>query len=125
MASHHIDLFKKYQNETWYFPISEHVIKRYREIERNFLETFPMVTPDTSNRYTHSTVFSRIIKDVASTFGSIIQEFIKCSSESYEDSISGYLKLVKECDPDIDLPSSVSVYARRGYRLSAPPESRR
>ena len=102
MASHHINVFKKYQNEAWYLPISEHVTKRYSEIERNFLETFPMVTPDTSNRNTHSPVFSRIIKDVASTFGSIIQEFIKCSSESYEDSISGYLKLVKECDPDIE-----------------------
>ena len=99
------NMFKKYQNETWYFPLTEHVTKRYGEIEMNIQYTFQMVTPDTTNRYTHSPVFSTIIKDVARTFGSLIQEFIKSSGESYEDNICGYLKLVRDYDPDIEYRS--------------------
>lgn len=96
------NLFKKYRNETWYLPISEHMTKRYKEIESNLQDTFQTVTPDTSNRYTHSPVFSRIIKDVGSTFGSLLQELSKRFGKSYEDNICGYWELIEEYIPDIE-----------------------
>jgi hypothetical protein len=61
-----------------------------------------MVTPDTSNRYTNSPMFSRKIKDVVSTFVSALKEFTQSSEESYSDDICGYLKLIREYVPDIE-----------------------
>ena len=110
MSPDHSNLFKlfdKYKSETWYLPILNHVTTRYGEIESNLQGTFQMVTPDTSNRYTHSPVFSRIIKDIASTFGSALKEFVQSSGESYSDDICGYLKLIREYVPDIQNRSAL------------------
>ena len=105
------NLFKTYKDESWYSSIAEHVTKRYQEIENSMQETFQFVTPDTSNRCCHSPVFSRIIKDVGSTFGSIFKEFINYSGKAnlYKNNIHGYLKFIKDHTTNIE---NRSVYFR-------------
>lgn len=122
IASKHADLFnlfKTYKDELWYSSISDHITKRYSGIENNIQETFRFVTPNTSNRYTHSPVFSSIIKNVGSTFGSTLKELINYSGKAnqYKNNIHGYLKFLKYYTPDID---KRSVYFRFNHKNLLP-----
>ena len=75
-------IFKIYNKESWILPISDHIFNRYQEIEKCMQDTFQYVTPDKSNRHSHSPMFSRIIKDIGSTFGSTLKELINLVTQT-------------------------------------------
>ena len=113
------NIFKTYNEERWFLTISNHIFKRYQEIEKCMQDTFQYVTPDKSNRHSHSPMFSRIIKDVGSTFGSTLKELINKSgnSNNYSNNIHGYLRFIKYHVPNIN---ECSVFFRKNGKTLLP-----
>lgn len=88
---------ESFSKEDWFKPIERHLRIRYHAIENRMIETFDYVTPDTSNRKTHSYAYASILRDIGSVFDSTIRQIIQKSGVlGYQDNISGFIKFLEE-----------------------------
>ena len=93
----------------WYKPLQQYIDVRYRAIENRMLNIFNYVTPEESNRNTHSFEFSSILRDIGSIFTSTLSRLIKNSKRDYQENIYGYLKFIESFFPNIkDFPIDIN-----------------
>lgn len=95
-------IWETYRNEPWYPQIREHLDIRYQAIESRLIPTFYTVTPDESNRATHSFTFSSILRDIGSVFDSVVRDLIVQSGKNYPYKIIGYLGFLEYMDPSLE-----------------------
>lgn len=98
----HYRIHETYRNESWYPPIRDHLNIRYQAIESRLSQTFYFVTPDASNRATHSFTFSSILRDIGSVFDSVVRELIVQSGQNYQRNIEGYIQYLEDMDPSLE-----------------------
>lgn len=83
----------------WYGTVERYLRNRYSTIESRMTRTFNYVTPDTSNRKTHSYKFASLLRDIGSVFDSTIKEILsKLQEKGYDDNICGLLKFLESRD---------------------------
>ena len=95
-------IYAKYGNESWYPTILEYLHSRFNVIETVVNASFRYVAPNEDNEQTYSFMFTSILRDSGSVFDSTMQELIEKSGTNYDTRIHGFLKFIKDCDPDIE-----------------------
>jgi len=110
-------IFFKHKNEPWYNSIKNHLEIRYQAIENRMIESFSYVTPDSSNRKTHSFTFASILRDVGSVFDSTLRKLIEKTGQKCEDDIYGFLKFLEIYVPHIE---NSTVYFRMSSKILIP-----
>jgi hypothetical protein len=94
-------LFTKYIHEQWYIPFCRYTNLSYRTIEARLVESFQFVMPEEANRHSYSLTFSSILRDIGSTFDSVMQQLIKKSSRTkYKGGILHHLEFLERHCPD-------------------------
>lgn len=95
---------REYRHENWRKEICNHIILSYDTIQTRILESFHYVTPHTENRYTYSYTYSSILRDVGSTFDSIMRQMITQTNntDNYDNNILGHLNFLKDIEPHLE-----------------------
>ncbi len=97
------DLFRKNEHENWYVPIFRHLNTSYEATESRLAQSFQFVTPETDNRRSYSPTFSSILRDVGSTFDSVMRELIeKSTREEYHGDILDHIAFLKIYCADLE-----------------------
>jgi hypothetical protein len=75
----------------------------YQTIEARLVESFQFVMPEKANRRSYSSTFSSILRDIESTFDSVMKQLIKKSSGTkYKGEILDHLEFLKCHCPDLE-----------------------
>ena len=110
--------FSKYIHEQWYIPFCRYTNLSYRTIEARLVESFQFVMPEEANRHSYSLTFSSILRDIGSTFDSVMQQLIKKSSRTkYRGGILHQLEFLKRHCPDLE---KLSVGFNSNFRTILP-----
>lgn len=72
-------LYGKYHDNTWLIQSLIYMVSRYHPLEDRLIETFRYVECDRDNSYTFSYEFGSILRDVGSTFGSVLDTLVRNS----------------------------------------------
>ena len=95
-------LSTKYGESSWFDELLGYLILRFRPIETRILNTFRYVELQSRNAATFSYEFSSVIRDIGSSFSSILDRLVRKTTEEPLDrnlNITDYLKfLVKEVE---------------------------
>lgn len=84
----------------WFRPMASFLNTRFHGIENRMIATFDYITPDNSNRKTHSYMYASILRDIGSVFDSTMREILKnIEDNKHVDNINGFLKCLEDYDP--------------------------
>jgi hypothetical protein len=72
-------LYGKYHDNTWLIQSLIYMVSRYHPLEDRLIETFRYVECDRDNSYAFSYEFGSILRDVGSTFGSVLDTLVRNS----------------------------------------------
>lgn len=98
-----IQFFRMYGDQDWYGQIARHLNTSYETAAGRLLQSFQFVTPETDNRYCYSYTFSSILRDIGSTFDSVLRELIRDSgATNIADNILGHLDFLKSFQVDLE-----------------------
>lgn len=76
-------LNQKYGGNEWLIRSLLYMIARYHPLENRMIETFRYVECHTDNSYTFSYEFGSILRDIGSTFGSVLDTLVRyCENRS-------------------------------------------
>ncbi len=107
------ELNSKYGKNNWFSGVNGYLFLRFHPIEKRILETLRYVDLHSKNINTFSYEFGSILRDIGSTFGSILDEFVRNTTSKaqkrydirdYREFLASEIKGIKDLGVQLKMP---------------------